>query len=87
MVALSGHLQKLKQELRQNLERSLAIPPGRKFQGERTYKPKKDFAYGMRAGPPTSALAKQSFWAHQAAAVQFGGGVLVVAGVMWGDVR
>ena len=34
---------------------------GRKFQREGTYEPSKEFAFGMCAGPLTSALAKPSF--------------------------
>ena len=39
---------------------------GRKFQREKKYKPKKEFAYSMRARRPTSAMPKPSFLCERA---------------------
>ena len=58
----------------QNASSSRAIR-GRKFQGGRTYKPKKDFAYRMHAGRPGSAIPKPNFGVLKRSVLWcFGGG-------------
>ena len=72
--------------------------PGRKFQGEKNDKPKKEFVYRMCAGRPTSAMPKPSFLAGCVSVVCRGWcgnvlsrgwlrGEMKKCGGLWGDVR
>ena len=54
---------------------------GRKFQREKKYKPKKEFAYRMCARRPTSAMPNRVFCANEPSAIPSGGGWLCFRGV------